>query len=154
MFKVVRVAVALPGLVPAALVVSSCANPVSTVTQNATEQLVESSTGVRVSTDAGSGASLPKDWPAIPTPSADPTLAMAAEDGFLVTFVSSEDEVARIQQEFEQQGYVQAFSADCGEMGKMASWQDEQWSVVLMYGDDGEGQYMLNYTVTPTSGQA
>ena len=55
---------------------TSCANPIQSLTEQAVEQAIESETGTDVDFDAGGGASLPNGWPSeIPAPEGSIILA-------------------------------------------------------------------------------
>lgn len=153
MVKLFRVAVAVPISLSMAVALAGCGNPLKSLGDKATEkavsQIVETTTDGAVTTGIGGSASLPPNWPDIPTPSAGPVMSIGTEDGFLVSFPSSEEEMEGILAQLRQMGYKDEMTMDYGDAGKMVVLVGSEWSVAIMYGQLDDDDYHASYTVSP-----
>ena len=131
-----------------AMVAAGCGNPLKGAQEAAVEKIVETSTGTEVDIGVESSASLPAGWPDIPTPKQNPVMSIGTDEGFLVSFVSSQGEAETIFQQMRDEGFKEEASFDYGDEGKMLMFSRDDISVGIMYGVDEDDQYLMSYTVS------
>lgn len=151
--EVLKTQLRVLGAVGASLLLSvslvGCANPIEQIAKKGLESAVQGATGSDVDVNLGSGASLPENWPDIPTPSGEIQLALNAGGGFNVTFLVDPAEAERVMSEFASSGYTSTGTYDAGE-GKMHMYEGPEWSVAIITATNAEaGKTAMVYTVSP-----
>lgn len=130
-----------------AFALTGCVNPVEQLINDTVENAVEGATGVDV--DTGDGADVPEGFPAdIPLPAGSPSIAVAVDGGYSVTYT--------LPSAAEAEGVIEQLKADFttdaeSDIGGMKIWSftgpDYTVGVTLLEQDDGTVN--LVYVVAP-----
>ncbi|MDH6182003.1 hypothetical protein M2152_002185 [Microbacteriaceae bacterium SG_E_30_P1] len=122
-------------------------NPV----ENLVEGAIEQQTGVDVDVNSdGSGASLPADWPSdVPTPAGTVVASFGVDGTYSATIEMADAAAAQAGLDaLLAAGYESQSQADLGGM-KMNVLTNGTWGVTYSWGEDGDGNTVLNMAVTP-----
>jgi len=142
-----------------ALTLSGCfANPLEQLTQGlvegGVEQIIEDQTGVDVNIDgAGSGASLPDNWPAdVPTVEGNVVFS-ASGDGIFSAAIAVADAAAaeRAYTLLTDAGYTETSFFDLGEGSSSRAFEGGAYTVSIITAVNEDGTATATYSVGPNT---
>ncbi len=126
------------------------ANPVESIV----EQVIEAQTGVEVDVTAdGTGASLPGGWPTeVPVPAGNIVASFAIDGNYSATIELPDDNAGQAGLDaLISAGFAVETEADFGGL-KSYVLTGTGWTVTYAWGDDGNGNSVLNMGATPREG--
>lgn len=140
-------------LLVAALGLSGCANPIEQLVNKGVEQALEGAIGGtdgKVDLNTGDGASLPADWPSeIPTPNGEVQFSVAADKGFMVTFIADKAEVDSALQKLSGAGFTEEGNIAAGD-SRVISMKNDSWTVgITVTKESGGDRQLMAYIVAP-----